>query len=180
MDGPEIWFQTTDKRNISQSSGYDDVSTTDLATFLRQAREAAASLEGELMKRQPKRVSERSNQIEPFCRLLHDMARTLDVVERLESATAAQVCDAVQALACPQTTAVMKRYDAFLRDVLRLCGRTSLLLVVASLSKKTIMHMNAKNRVDLLAYLKAAKSSLDVPILSSLANEFDVPLPNSK
>ncbi len=56
MEEPCISFHTKTQSSFRHTNGHTGVSTTDLEVLLRQGREAIASLEGELMKRQHGRV----------------------------------------------------------------------------------------------------------------------------
>ncbi len=175
MDAPYITFYTPTKREFRHTAGYDEVTITELELLLRQGREAVVSLEGELMKRQPARTIDQSANVSECCQRLHNAGRELGVVEHLEGRAIKQVDDAVNILTSLQTSPSSKTYQSFLYDVLRHCGEGLVLLCAASLGKKRVVDLGSKDRVSLLAYLRATQISLDVPILKPLAQEYGIP-----
>ena len=179
LEMPHITFHTDAKSTFCPADGFDEISTTDLENLLRQSRASTASLEGELMKRQPKRKSDQSGELGRFCERLHSTARELIVRERLDRTAANNVDDAIEVLIASESDPRSQIYQAFLYDVLHHCNTGLTLLCAASLGRKKILHLGTHDRVSLLAYVRDAKRSLDSPILTALANEYNVPSSDS-
>ena len=107
------------------------------------------------MKRQHGRTSDQSGEVGECCKRLRNTARELSVRERLPDKATKQVDDAVKTFTTLQTSSPSKTYQAFLYDILRQCGTSPVLLCAASLGKKKIVDLGSKERVDLLAYVRA-------------------------
>ena len=82
---PYISLHTKTQSTFRHTDGYEGVSITDLEALLRQGREAIASLEGELMKRQHRRASDQPGELGKCCERLHNTAREINVMERGDS-----------------------------------------------------------------------------------------------
>ena len=175
MDAPFITLRTSANNAFRHTDGYEGVSVADLEILLRQGREAAVSLEGELMKRQHERTSDQQGELGICCQRLRDTARELSIRERLDGRAAKQVDDAVGILTTSQTTSPSKTYQAFLHDILRHCSSSLVLLCAASLGKKRIVDLGLKERVSLLAYVRGTQVSLDSPVLKALAKAYQIP-----
>ena len=179
MEAPYITFHAKARSSFCYTDGYDGLPVAELEALLRQGREATASLEGELMKRQHERTSNQPGEVGKCCQRLHETARELRIRERLEGREANQVDDAVEILTTSQTTPSSKTYQAFLYDILRHCGPSLALLCAASCGKKRIVDLGLKERVKLLGYMRDAQISLESPALKSLAHEYQLPSANS-
>ena len=179
MEEPCISLHTKTKCSFRHTDGYKGVSITDLEALLRQGREAIASLEGELMKRQHGRASDQPGELGKCCERLHNTAREINVMERVDGRAAKQVDDAVETLSTVQMSSPSKTYQAFLYDILRHCSPSLVLLCAASFGKKRIVDLGLKDRVSLLAYVRDTQLSLSSSVLETLANDYRIPLLDS-
>lgn len=102
MEEPFISLHTDTQCSFRHTDGYKGVSITDLEALLRQGREAVASLEGELMKRQHGRASDQPGELGKCCERLHNTAREINVKGRVDGRAAKQVDDAVETLSTVQ------------------------------------------------------------------------------
>ncbi|KAI9749789.1 MAG: hypothetical protein M4579_006739 [Chaenotheca gracillima] len=179
MDSPCITLHTEAKSGFCYSDGYDGVSDSDVEVLFRLCREAAASLEGELMKRRLKRIPDQPGDLGKCCQSLHDTSRKVIIRGRLDGRALKQVNDAVEILKTSQATLPAKVYREFLQDVIRQCSPDLALLCAASFGRKRLLDLGANGRVDLLAYVKNARHSLDSPALETLTSGYQMPASNS-
>lgn len=175
MEEPYITLHTKTQTSFRHTDGFEGVSVTDLEMLLRQGREVTAALEGELMKRHHQRTSDQPGELGKCCERLHNTAREINVMERVDGRAAKQVDDAVEILTTVQTSKPSKTYQAFLHDILRHCSRSLVLLCAASFGKKRIVDLGLKDRVSLLAYMRDTRLSLGSSVLETLANDHQIP-----
>lgn len=179
MEEPCISLHTKAQSSFRHTDGYEGVPITDLETLLRQGREVIASIEGELMKRQNGRASDQPGELGKCCERLHETAREINIMERVDGRAARQVNDAVEILSSVQTNPPSRTYQAFLYDVLRHCSPSLVLLCAASFGKKRIVDLGSKERVSLLAYVRDTQLSLRSSVLETLASDYRIPLLDS-
>ncbi|EGP82407.1 uncharacterized protein MYCGRDRAFT_51599 [Zymoseptoria tritici IPO323] len=179
MASTYITLHTESGHAFRWTDDYDGASIVDLQSFLRQIHEAAASIEGELMKRQPERLSTIPGEVGKCCKRLHNTARELDVRERLDSKAMKHANDAVDILLTSRTNVQSRPYQEFLYDILYHCGPSVTLLCAASFGRKKIIDLGKHGRISLLEYVRSIRRLLETPTLEELANEHKIPDPSS-
>jgi hypothetical protein len=170
-----ITFHTETVPSFCSTEEFDKVLISELEILLQQCRASAASLEAELMKRRDGRMSDTPGDLGRFCKLLHSTARKLDVVQRLEQNAADDVDIATETLRKAASDASTKHYQTFLYNVLDQCSPGMVLLCAVGLGMKKVIRLKGTDRVELLAYMKRTRASLDLPVLRRLAEECGVP-----
>jgi len=114
------------------------------------------------------------------CQQLYTTARELCLIERLDSDGidevdhAAAIFNTLDTKPPLEVFDSLKVYETFLHDVRRDCGASLELLCAASLGRETMIGLKLKDRKSLLAYIKAAQRSLDVPVLETLISKCNI------
>ena len=180
MDSTFITLHTNTRNSFNCTDGYENVSISELSELHRMAHEIANSLEGELMRRQPSRVSTKSGVLGTCCQRLHETAREVRVRGHVDGKLSSQVADVASMVMESQTSQHNKVYHTFLRDCIRQCNPGMAFLCAASLGKKNVFDLGNKGRVDLLEYLGDAQHSLDSPALKDLTKVHQIPCSASK
>lgn len=106
---------------------------------------------------------------------LQSDAETIELLGRLYGHGATLVDAATTTLTTEHTSRESIVYQSFLQDILRHAGPGLVVLCAASLGKRRVIQLNAKDRVDLIRHVRDNKAELNSTILDSLAIQHNVP-----
>lgn len=110
MEFPYITFHISGGASIRWTDGYAAVTGGDLEILLQQSRDALASLELEVEKRQLQTRSAQTDENDECRAKLRKTADTLKILERLDDRASKHVKTAVGILGKPQTSRAFKVY----------------------------------------------------------------------
>ena len=175
MDSTSILFRTTRGDILPTHANYKELDNLELEALLHSIRDASASLEAELQRRQGSTTAVLPDLFKDYGNKLDATVRVIRHLNRLESRQARLVESAASFLKAEPTTHSARVYREFLIDVTRLCGRGLALLCAASLGKNKVATLTTQMRASFVGYVQSRKEFLDTPILGTLAEQYELP-----
>ncbi|KAL5404961.1 hypothetical protein PMIN06_012612 [Paraphaeosphaeria minitans] len=175
MEVPNITIRTKEKDSFHWREGYTGVDDDELLNLVQQIREATASLEAEMGKRNLLVPQSDPNEHQQDHEKLYKTIKELAIMERLDKKATTHVDIAVGILTKPQTDRGCKIYQEFLHDVLRHGSPGWVMICAVGLGKQRIASMTKEKRVSLLAHVKTRKDLLSSTSLDSLAMGHKIP-----
>ena len=131
------------------------------------------------MKKQHEKVSNQSNEFEKCCERLHNIARKINVMKRVNDKAIKQVDDVVEIFNIVQTNSSSKIYQTFFHDIFRHCNSSFVFFCVVNFEKKRIIDLNLKDRMSFLTYVRNTQFFLNFFVLKILVNDFRIFLLNN-
>lgn len=173
LDLPSVELRTKTEGYFTYHNGFTGVTNSDLELLLQLSRETTASLEAELKIRST--GPGLSGAVVEYEKKLRSSTTNLQILRRLENKSLQLVKNAVAILHMQPEDRNTKIYQAFLGDVIRLCGPQLMVLCAATLGKHNVASLNGEQRLQLLQWLQNNKRILESPFLGNLAAEFKIP-----